>query len=574
MSVNRTGVGIGVVLIAVAGIGALIGKPETFSGGPVPANIPAQPQQEAVEQAVVEPEEATIISQAGDEAATDALSDTSSDTLGLDQAESVEAPEQEEMASDESAPEGAIAEDTTPEDTTPEVETSENTTEPSDQTQDEQIQDASVEDAQVIEPQEEQPAEPESNSAPVTPVEEAEPTETPLADAEDAQDTIVTTPEVSTSRIDADGAVLMAGRADAGAVIEFLLDGKVVASTVADAGGNFVGLFDIGPSTQARTLSTRSQVGGQISDLGADFIVVPQVRVAETSPSEEPSAPEEPTEDLKEEQVAQTATVEEAPQAETASDDGADVQTAELTDQGQVAQTLSEDATSPAEEVADTVAQATEVEEPQVADVQVEAQAQDTDADTDTAQAAPTAQAVLSSDAEGVKVVQPAAADTAPQEIALDAISYDDEGAVAISGRGNPSEFVRVYLDNAIVSSTEIGVTGQWEVVLNDVPPGVYNLRLDQVNANSKVTSRLVTPFKREEPEKLVAQVEALTEPARINVVTVQPGSTLWAIARERYGEGILYVTVFNANRDKIKDPDLIYPGQVFALPDQEAPQE
>ena len=571
MSVNRTGVGIGVVLIAVAGIGALIGKPETFSGGPVPANIPAQPQQEAVEQAVVEPEDTTIMSQAGEEAATDALSDTSSDTLGLDQAESVEAPEQEEMASDEIAPEGAIAEDATPEDMTPEVETSENTTEPSDQTQDEQIQDAPVEDAQVIEPQE-QPAEPESDDAPVDAVEDAEPTETPLPDAEEeeVQETIITTPEVSTSRIDADGAVLMAGRADAGAVIEFLLDGKVVASTVADAGGNFVGLFDIGPSTQARTLSTRSQVGGQISDLGADFIVVPQVRVAETSASEEPSAPEEPTENLQEEQVAQTATVEEAPQAETASDDGTDVQTAELTDQGEVAQTSSEDATSPAEEVADTVAQVTEEEEPQVADVQVEAQAQDTDA----AQAAPTAQAVLSSDAEGVKVVQPAATDTAPQEIALDAISYDDVGAVAISGRGNPSEFVQVYLDNAIVSSTEIGVTGQWEVVLNDVPPGVYNLRLDQVNANSKVTSRLVTPFKREEPEKLVAQVEALTEPARINVVTVQPGSTLWAIARERYGEGILYVTVFNANRDKIKDPDLIYPGQVFALPDQEAPQE
>jgi len=48
----------------------------------------------------------------------------------------------------------------------------------------------------------------------------------------------------------------------------------------------------------------------------------------------------------------------------------------------------------------------------------------------------------------------------------------------------------------------------------------------------------------------------------------VQPGSTLWAISREHYGEGVLYVRVFEANRERIRDPDLIYPGQVFALPD------
>ena len=57
-------------------------------------------------------------------------------------------------------------------------------------------------------------------------------------------------------------------------------------------------------------------------------------------------------------------------------------------------------------------------------------------------------------------------------------------------------------------------------------------------------------------------------KPARINVVTVQPGNTLWAIARERYGQGILYVRVFKENKGKIRDPDLIYPGQVFSLPD------
>lgn len=50
--------------------------------------------------------------------------------------------------------------------------------------------------------------------------------------------------------------------------------------------------------------------------------------------------------------------------------------------------------------------------------------------------------------------------------------------------------------------------------------------------------------------------------------VTVQPGFTLWAIARDQFGEGILYVQVYEANKDRIRDPDLIYPGQVFALPE------
>ncbi|MBY0351428.1 LysM peptidoglycan-binding domain-containing protein, partial [Tabrizicola sp.] len=49
--------------------------------------------------------------------------------------------------------------------------------------------------------------------------------------------------------------------------------------------------------------------------------------------------------------------------------------------------------------------------------------------------------------------------------------------------------------------------------------------------------------------------------------VTVQPGFTLWGIAQDRYGTGVMYVQVFEANRDKIRDPDLIYPGQVFAVP-------
>ena len=174
---------------------------------------------------------------------------------------------------------------------------------------------------------------------------------------------------------------------------------------------------------------------------------------------------------------------------------------------------------------------------------------------------------VLIADKDGVRVVQ--SDDSLDQDaIALDAISYDEDGQVMLSGRSNPMAYLRIYLDNAPVLLVRPDDDGNWKTLLSNVDPGVYTLRIDQVNAAGKVISRLETPFKKENPQKLLTHIKDAKTEARINVVTVQPGYTLWAIARKRYGRGILYVRVFEANRDKIRDPDLIYPGQVFDLPD------
>ena len=48
----------------------------------------------------------------------------------------------------------------------------------------------------------------------------------------------------------------------------------------------------------------------------------------------------------------------------------------------------------------------------------------------------------------------------------------------------------------------------------------------------------------------------------------MQPGNSLWRIARRNYGEGIRYTVIYQANREQIRDPDLIYPGQVFEVPE------
>ncbi|UWU77344.1 LysM peptidoglycan-binding domain-containing protein [Bradyrhizobium huanghuaihaiense] len=47
----------------------------------------------------------------------------------------------------------------------------------------------------------------------------------------------------------------------------------------------------------------------------------------------------------------------------------------------------------------------------------------------------------------------------------------------------------------------------------------------------------------------------------------ISRGDSLWALSRLAYGDGARYAVIFRANRDKIHNPNLIYPGQTFVLP-------
>ncbi len=184
--------------------------------------------------------------------------------------------------------------------------------------------------------------------------------------------------------------------------------------------------------------------------------------------------------------------------------------------------------------------------------------------------------AILMADETGVRLLQPPVAPGAGPEVmssvALDTITYDSSGEVALTGRGTGEGFVRVYIDNQPVITAPVGEGGAWATDLPEVDPGVYTLRIDEVDAEGTVTSRIETPFQREDEATIAAAREELRQDReagfQISLRTVQPGNTLWAIARESYGEGILYVRVFEANRDRIRDPDLIYPGQVFRVPE------
>ena len=143
--------------------------------------------------------------------------------------------------------------------------------------------------------------------------------------------------------------------------------------------------------------------------------------------------------------------------------------------------------------------------------------------------------------------------------LSLDTIEYDAKGNIVLGGRASPGGRVMVYLDNRLIGSAEADAQQRWRVTPEAaVSPGLHTLRIDEVDVAGKVVARLETPFSRAE-FRLPTGGEAL--------VIVQPGNSLWRIARRTYGRGIQYVQIFAANRDQIRDADLIYPGQIFLIP-------
>jgi nucleoid-associated protein YgaU len=480
----------------------------------------------------------------------------------------------------------------------------------------------------------------------------------------------LTTPTIDVLRVTLDGTTTLAGRTEPAANVSIRLDGQEVATVASGTSGQFATVFTLLPSEAPRLLSLIATLADGTVLVGAESVAVAPIRL--------PKAPEPM-------QIAAAESVTES--------------TAEPIAEAQV------------EPVAESATQS--VAEPEGAE--------------------PAAPAALKLTESGVEVMQPATPVPAEiaAEVSLDVIAYTDSGAVQLAGTGFAGAILRLYLDNIEAASVIVGEDGRWSLTSDSIAPGLYTLRIDQLDAAGKVTSRLETPFQRETYEALAAAnaraaeesapvvqpaAEPATEPAAAPLVvgdatpevpalsdndaatpetslvepdtqgiqsdavaeaepsvaqpaapeptapepaapepaapepaapesdvaeiaapksadavattnaapeapatelatasqpqittdttalqapilepttlstqapgpeapstetapaassgpitiTVQPGFTLWAIARENFGSGIMYVQVFEANKDKIRNPDLIYPGQVLSVP-------
>ncbi|MCG7392638.1 LysM peptidoglycan-binding domain-containing protein [Microvirga sp. ACRRW] len=168
-----------------------------------------------------------------------------------------------------------------------------------------------------------------------------------------------------------------------------------------------------------------------------------------------------------------------------------------------------------------------------------------------------------------------------------------ENGKLFVSGLSAPGATVRLYLNETLIAPGGAGSDGKVSFSIGSgVRPGDYRIRLDDVDpVSGQVKSRAEVGFNV--PEQIAAAPEtpaapdasAQSQPApkpatdaqiaaagtvvipNINTAIISKGDNLWRISQRIYGEGLRYTVIYGANKDQIRNPNLIYPGQVFVLP-------
>ncbi|WP_126623150.1 LysM peptidoglycan-binding domain-containing protein [Oceaniglobus ichthyenteri] len=396
-------------------------------------------------------------------------------------------------------------------------------------------------------------------------------------------------PTFDVVRIEPDGSALIAGRAARDALVTVLLDGARIAVEQADSKGGFVALVSIAPAAAPRVLSLSAKLGTVETASDQTVIVAPAMQemlALATAPAGAPEPPAGPRPPARvnappPSRPQQDSPPDSAPElAETAprlasvdAPEPGPTPTARIPDPAPAPVQSGELPTpgaGPAPDTTTAVPGGVRAGRAPIAPPQAVMSDPITGPNADigpmlTAQPAQAPRLIVA-DQLGLRVIQdPGDAPQAMDNVSIDTITYDPSGAVILGGRGAAAAYVRVYLDNDPIRTTQINEDGQWRAQLPQIDTRVYTLRVDEIEADGAVISRTETPFQPEAPETAMAAAHTDTP---VQVVTVQPGFTLWRIARENYGEGQLYVRVFEANTDKIRDPDLIYPGQIFTVPE------
>lgn len=125
--------------------------------------------------------------------------------------------------------------------------------------------------------------------------------------------------------------------------------------------------------------------------------------------------------------------------------------------------------------------------------------------------------------------------------------------------------------DYAIAESASNGLDVSVEVKLKQYRD--YSTKTIKVETEAKKTTAAVTQQtqqtnKTETKKKAtVTTTRAAATAPKATTYTVKKGDTLWAISKKYLGNGAKYNLIFNANKGKIKNPNLIYVGQVLTIP-------
>jgi hypothetical protein len=190
----------------------------------------------------------------------------------------------------------------------------------------------------------------------------------------------------------------------------------------------------------------------------------------------------------------------------------------------------------------------------------------------------PAAPAAAAEAAPPAQPAEPAAPAPPTPEVAVSAVEADTAGTLFVAGTAATSQTVRVYLNDQPLGEAKPSPTGTWLVeVHHEVAPGTYSVRADQLSGpDGSVIARAEVPFERK-IDVAALQASGTTGAAagadvsgalpEVQTVIIKHGDNLWNIARTNWGKGIRWSTLYQANKDQIRNPHWIYPGQVFIMP-------
>jgi nucleoid-associated protein YgaU len=173
----------------------------------------------------------------------------------------------------------------------------------------------------------------------------------------------------------------------------------------------------------------------------------------------------------------------------------------------------------------------------------------------------------------------------APQHgssISVEAVEIEGS-SVFVAGAADPGRRVFAYADNIVIGEAVASPAGRFLIETErELASGDHMIRVDAVGADgAEVLARAAVPFTNESggdisdvvstPSDAHAAETAGAQTGNVNrAVIIRRGDTLWRISRRVYGQGVRFSAIYLANQNQIKDPDRIWPGQVFRVPEDD----
>ncbi len=294
--------------------------------------------------------------------------------------------------------------------------------------------------------------------------------ETPSAAPQKEEDGAVQPPSFDIVRVEEDGTAVIAGRAAPGASVSVMLDDKEIGKAIANERGEWVVLVERPIRPGDHQLSARAVRGKGPEVRSSQTVALALPEHSRDEPlivAKEPGAPSKVLQ--KPSRMPEGAGGQQMPAAS-----------------GEPERTASAEQTAPAERDA----------------ASGKAGGQDAAASVET----PVAQTGL--------------------PLMLDTVDYNDAGDIIFSGRAPAGATVRLYVDNRLVADAEAGADGTWHYAgRKEIAPGAHSLRLDQINPDGKVVSRVELPFVRAEPDAIarLAQARRQTAEAKAGAQAPRP---------------------------------------------------